>query len=69
MKKTKKIKVKSKLPALGDKLFINNTECVIKRVGNGCAWAFPTTDDPDEPLVARHIAYARIETDGKVVML
>lgn len=72
MKKTKSKKAapqKPKLPKLGDKMFINNTECVIKRVGNGCAWAFPTVDDPDEPMVARHIAFARIDSDGKIVML
>lgn len=55
---------------LGDKVFVAGVECRIRYMNSsGTGWAFPTLDDPDEPLVARHIAYARIYADGKVVLL
>ena len=51
---------------LGDKHFIDNTEMTTKYVNRDWAWIFPTIDDEDAPLIARHIAYAVLDEYGKI---
>lgn len=69
MKKRTLSKVKNVTHAIGDRHFIDNTACVVRFINNGMAWVVPATDDKDEPLIARHIAYATIDAQGKVVII
>ncbi len=71
MKKTKRKPLKVKLIShkMGDKHFIEGTECQVRYLNAGKAWLFPTTDDADEPLIARHIALAVIDEHGKVEVI
>lgn len=54
---------------MGDKHFISGVECEVRFLNAGTAWVCPTHDCEDEPLVARHIAYARIDETGKVTLI
>lgn len=71
MKKRKRKQANKKLitHSLGTKHFVERIECTIRFINAGTAWLFPTTDDPDEPSVASHIAFARIDEEGKVTIL
>lgn len=51
---------------VGDKHFIDNMQCEVRHVNAGQAWLSPTHSDPDEPLVAPHIAYAVMNEYGEV---
>ncbi len=54
---------------LGDVHFLGGLECSVKLVNTGIGFLFPTTDDEDFPLIAKHICYAKIYDDGEVVYL
>lgn len=54
---------------IGDKHFIDNTECEVKYVNGGKAWVFPTADDEDTPMIASHIAYAKLDEYGNITIL
>lgn len=54
---------------LGDEYFIDGVACKVKFINAGYGFLFPITDDADTPLIARHIAYARVDEDGKVKVL
>jgi len=54
---------------LGDKHFIDGVECAVFHINNGDAWLAPTFDSDDEPLVARHIAYAKLTAEGEIVLI
>lgn len=54
---------------LGDKVKIDGTECQVKYINAGSAYVSPVKDDTNDPRIARHIAYAKLEPRGKIKKL
>lgn len=66
----KKIKKKYKY-ILGQSYYLvkDSTEgimCVVGHINQGAAFLFPAVDDPENPSIAVHICYAKVDKYGKV---
>lgn len=53
---------------LGQKFFIEGVECAVGHINAGTAWLFPTFDDPESVMIARHISFARIDDQGTITL-
>lgn len=49
---------------LGEIHIVEGIECQVSYINHGTAWLTPTRDHA--PLIARHIAFATINEEGKV---
>jgi hypothetical protein len=69
MKNTKKTKKKFIVYKLGEKFFVEGVLCEVRYINSGTAYLCPTFNDPDNVQIAKHIAYAKMDKNGKVALL
>lgn len=52
-------------PVMGEVYEIEGRKCAVRFINQGRGYLFPVEDDPDNRLIARHICFAVMESDGK----
>lgn len=43
--------------------------CIVGHLNQGIGFLFPAVDDPENPSIATHICYAKVDRYGKVTFI